>query len=680
MNDHMPGNDKGLAARLAMGEAGKDPDMSARAATYLDEQTALSKAQREHLERTHALHEENLQLQSQLLRAQHAITQREADLHTENLKLQSEGLRSQHALANMQRSQLRSQRLHDRVRTVYQSVLSLVALAILTVIVYGIIDAFMDQSVVVNQFQVPPAFVAVGNNGTVVASNFLDRLHNLQVATRSHQTSLVVHDAWSNDIKLQVPDVHVTIGDIRRNLNSWLGHQIQIYGEVVQHGKQIAFTVRGTGFLAKTFTGDLGSLPTLLTDAAEYVFDQAEPYNFANYLEEHGRDVDAIALVQSAFPTASAKDKPWLLNAWGNGLSDLNQNATAVDKYRQAIRLDPHFWIAYANLENVQIQLGEQEAAYQTGIMMERLARRGSWFSAHMPELYYSNLDQLRMDLPAVHQELVDDETAHGGQGTLTTQEAPLDAEMLARMHESRQAVFILETTPGAGSDHYVIAETHFVHGLLALDQQNYSQAATEFEAVDAILTQYPALQTDFSSPPTCYLGLAEELVDDPVKADVAIARGGGVVDCYRFKGDIADIRGDWTQAQEDYQAAVNLAPSLPQAYESWGLALMRHGDFVNAIVKFQDANKRGPHWCDPLEHWGEALTDEGHYKEAVKKYSQAAQYTPGWGALQLHWGEALDALGQHEEARIHYSLAQSLGDLSAGERATLVQHINQKL
>ncbi|MGH8282647.1 MAG: hypothetical protein ACRESE_02225 [Gammaproteobacteria bacterium] len=647
MNDELSGKDKGFAASLAMGKAGESPQMSERAARYLDEQIALSRVQREHLERTHELQEENLKLHSQMLRAQHG--------------------------------QLHSQRHHERLRMVYQGVLSMAALAVVAVIVYGVIAAIRDQSVVVNQFQVPSAFAATGNNGTVVASDFLDKLYALQVATRSHETSLPVHNAWSNDIRLQVPDVHVTIGDIRRNLDAWLGHQVQINGDVVQHANQIAFTVRGTGFIAKTFTGPPGSLPALLTSAAEYVFGRAEPYNFANYLEEHGRDADAIALVMEVLPAASAKTRPWLLNAWGNGLTDMNQNAAAVDKYREAIRVNPKFWIAYANLQNAQMQLGEQEAAYQTGRSMEQHAHRGSWFAASMPELYYSNQDQLRMDLPAVHQELVDDETAHGGVGTLTNQDAPLDAEMLARMHADRQASFILQTSPGASSDNYVIAATQYVQGLMALDQQNYPQAVSELEALAAMITQHPALQGDFNSPPQCTLGLAEELAGYPDKADAAIAQGGHFVDCYRFKGDIADHRGDWPQAQKVYQAAVNLAPSLPMAYQSWGLALLRHQKYAIAIVKFQQANALGPHWCDPLKYWGDALAAQGNYKAAIQKYAEASQYTPGWSALELAWGQAWDKLGEHKEALTHYQAAQSNGEsLTADEHATLARLLGQ--
>ncbi|MGH8398457.1 MAG: tetratricopeptide repeat protein [Gammaproteobacteria bacterium] len=629
MNDESHGADKGFAVSLAMSEAGKDPETKERVIKYLDQQIALH------------------------------------DLHAENLKLQSLALRAQHR-------QLRSQRQHDRLRSVYQGVLSLIFLGILGIIIYAVISAATDQSVVVNQFQVPPSFVAAGNSGTVVASAFLDRLNDLQASARNSQSALALQDAWSNNIQLQVPDVHVSLGDIRRTLHQWLGHQIQINGALVEQGTQIMLTVRGTGFPAKTFIGAPDALPSLINSAADYVYGQAEPYQFATQLEISGQDTQALAVVQAAFPTASAKNKAWLLNAWGNALGDLNQYTPAADKYREAIHLNPKFWIAYTNLESVQMYMGEEEAAYQTGVNLERHAHRGSWFAAHVDTADYEYADYLRMDLPALHAELVADEAAHGGVGTNVAPDPPTDAEMLARMHADRQASFILQSTPGAGSDHFVVAATNYVQGLMALNRRDYPTAASALETTASMITQYPVLQSDFNSPPACYLGLAEEMAGHPDKADAAIVKGGHYVDCYRFKADIAAHRGNWKQAQQDYQAAVNLAPSLPMAYQSWGLALLQRGDYKGAMEKFQQANQRGLHWCDPLKYWGDALAAQGNYKAAIQKYVEAAKYTPGWGALELAWGQALDNLGNHQDALNHYQTARGSEDLNTEQQAKL--------
>lgn len=655
MNDEPKPSTPDLAASLALNQAGKHPDMNARAARYLDAQIKtqreLLEIQRQHAAREAALH----------------------DLHVENLKLQSYTLRAQH-------KQLRAQRLHDRIGTVYQSALSLVALLVLAVISYGVYSAATDQSVVVNQFEVPPSFAAQGNSGTVVASAFLDDLQVLQASARGSQASRALEDAWSNNIQLQVPDVHVSLGDIRRTLHQWLGHEIQINGDLIEQDNQIALTVRGTGFPAKTFTGTPETLPTLTSNAADYIYSSAEPYLYATYMEQSGRDAQAIQLVKAVFPAASAIEKAWLLNAWANGLGDLNQYAAAVDKAHEAIRLDPKLWNAYTNLTDDQMMLGDEEAAYQTGIKLEHRSRRHSWLAARVPSpAIYQYADYLRMNLPAEHQDFVSDEAKHGGLGSDLAPDPPTDAEMLARMHADRQAHFTLQTSPGFGTDHFVVAATDYAQGIMALDQQNYPQATTSLASTVALITQYPVLQGDFNSPPVCYLGLAEEYAGHPNKADTAIAQGGHFVDCYRFMGDIADHRGNWTQAQAHYQAAVNLAPSLPMAYESWGEALERHGDFKGAIVKFEAANQRGPHWCDPLEHWGDALAAEGNYRAAIQKYAAAAQYTPGWGALELHWGQALDKLGRHSEALTHYQAAQAHSEsLTAAEHTTLAKLLGQ--
>lgn len=255
MKDKTSKNDAGLGMDLILGKNQNDPEMDARAAEYLDAHIALAKAQQE------------------LLRIERERNQRESgvhDLHAENLRIHNQTLMAQ-------RAQLRAQHRHERLSMVYQAVLSVIAVAILGTIVYAIYSAASDHSVVVNQFQVPPAFVAEGDNGTVVASEFLDQLHILQASARSTPGARALQGAWVNNIQLQIPQVHVSLGDIQRTLHSWLGHQTEINGEIVMHGKQIALTVRGTGITARTFNGEPTDLQNLLSYAAEYVYVQAEP-------------------------------------------------------------------------------------------------------------------------------------------------------------------------------------------------------------------------------------------------------------------------------------------------------------------------------------------------------------------------------------------------------------------
>jgi len=114
--------------------------------------------------------------------------------------------------------------------------------------------------------------------------------------------------------------------------------------------------------------------------------------------------------------------------------------------------------------------------------------------------------------------------------------------------------------------------------------------------------------------------------------------------DCYRFRGDVLDLRGDWVAAQEWHTKAVKLAPSMPSGYYSWGMALAKHGDLDGAAAKFKDAHQKGPHWADPLKAWGDVLAKQGHPNEALAKYDEALTYAPHWAGLK----EARASVAKH--------------------------------
>jgi tetratricopeptide (TPR) repeat protein len=171
----------------------------------------------------------------------------------------------------------------------------------------------------------------------------------------------------------------------------------------------------------------------------------------------------------------------------------------------------------------------------------------------------------------------------------------------------------------------------------------------------------------------SCWLPIVYEMAGRRADADAATAAAQKLtnVDCYRFRGDVYDHRGEWAQAEQSYAAGVARAPSLPQSYYSWGKALLGHQRYPAAIEKLAAAHERGPRWADPLESWAEALAAQGQFKQATKKYAEAASYAPAWGALHLHWGEALDQLGERARAAQEYRSAQQLGLSDADKQIT---------
>jgi tetratricopeptide (TPR) repeat protein len=163
--------------------------------------------------------------------------------------------------------------------------------------------------------------------------------------------------------------------------------------------------------------------------------------------------------------------------------------------------------------------------------------------------------------------------------------------------------------------------------------------AAREWDLLmELYLDQSVALST--TSLP-CWAAIAYEKTGQHGKADAALDAPTKVMgistylDCYRFRGDLLDLRGDWTGAEEWYQKGVRLAPSLPAGYYSYGLALINHRWLDKAVEQFRLANLSGPHWADPLKAWGDVLAKQGKTEEALAKYDEALKYAPNWKQLK---------------------------------------------
>ncbi len=526
-------------------------------------------------------------------------------------------------------SDMRLKRLSDGLKVLFEVSLAFVGLLIAVALGAAVWTASRSNSVVVDRFGGPPDLAARGLTGEVIAAKVLDDLTVLQSQTRASQTKRGLKDAWSGDIKLDVPETGVSIGETLRLMRGWLGHETHIGGDLEETPDGVSLTVRGDGVLPKTFSGAPGDLSKLATEAAEYLYGQSEPYLFASYLENTGRDQEAVTFVSGIYQKVSPADRPYLLNAWGDALGDLGQQAEALATYRQALRENPHFWIAYNNVENSLWALGDEEGAWRIGEIMRREAggRPG-----RAPETYYQNIDAIAWNVQAARQETYNDMVANGGAGSVVASQGGVSlADADARLHDPHLAAIDLAATPQ--TDVTTVAMTHFVRGFVALDQGDYSQARTEMEAFGAayaapvVAGNYPGYD--------CWIAPAEEMAGHPDKADAALAAGGHFVDCYRFRGDILDHRGDWLGAQKAYAAAVALAPDLPAGYYSWGAALARHGDLAAAAAKLAAAHQRGPRWADPLAAWGDVLVRQGRWAPALAKYDEALEDAPAWAALR---------------------------------------------
>jgi tetratricopeptide (TPR) repeat protein len=581
------------AAALAAEVAKSDPELAQKASAYFDKQSHLVEVQTEHL------HE------------QRAVT----------LQL------------------LQLKRFGELLRVGLQVFFILVATGISIGILVMLRDAFTSHRVEIEPFHTPPSLSASGIDGTVVAVGLLDAISRLQSATRSTAEKRDLTTAWTNDIKLAVPESGLTLGEVSRLLRARFGHDLHLDGDLISTGDSLTLTVRGDGVAPKSFEGPAGSLAKLTTEAAEYVYAQAEPALWAYYLLDAGRNKEAIAFCRAAYVKANGGDRPYLLNVWANAVSVTGGDVReSLRLYRQALRLKPDFWIGYNNVMNAQWSLGDEEGAWRTG---EELRKAAGGRPGAAPDTEYQNWDDITWNLQQWRDTIIQD--LNTGGGTNTTAEGPAIAGIDVRMHDFAAAELALGTTNSDDSDPTIAAISHFVRGQLAAAAGNAELAATEMEAfgsgyADPIVRfNYPGYD--------CWIAPAEEAAGHPDKADAVLKTAGTYVNCYRFRADILDSRGDWAGAQKAYAEAVALAPDLPAAYYSWGVALLKHGDQTGAEVKLKDANTRGPHWADPLKVWADLLAKQGKTNDALAKYDEALKYAPDWKQLK----EARDAVAKQK-------------------------------
>jgi hypothetical protein len=117
--------------------------------------------------------------------------------------------------------------------------------------------------------------------------------------------------------------------------------------------------VRGDGLLPKSFAGKSGGLTLLTNQAAEYIYGQSQPPEFATYLLDAGRNAEAVAFSKAAYATAPAAERPFLLNAWANALGNIGA-PPAQALYREALALKSDYWVAYANVMNTALAMGDE--------------------------------------------------------------------------------------------------------------------------------------------------------------------------------------------------------------------------------------------------------------------------------------------------------------------------------
>ncbi len=548
---------------------------------------------------------------------------------TRVLHIQAEHLHEQRAV---QLSHLKARRISEWLKVGLQILTGVVGLAVFGLIAGLVIEAAGSRAVVVDAFDAPPLLAPRGITGKVVASSVLDALTRLQAATRAAAVKRRLTNAWGGDIKVEVPETGVSIGELKRLLHEMLGRDVHVEGDLVQAADgRLQLTVRGDNILPQTFFGGAEDLDGLASKAAEYIYGEADPYLLAAYLSTSGRPADALEFIAKAFPRAEAADQPELLNQWGNALFALDRPHEAVEKYRGAIALKSDFWKAWGNLIRVTAPAEGEEAAFKVGQQM--LARAKRFSSADQPEparrIVY---DGLLQNWRAVYQDANADIRANGVSGSYSTLASTAVASVDIELHDWQDAFRNLDQS--APDDPSTVTMRGLAKARQALEQHDAQTAISALEPLFRTYQSDARVRAYYPAIP-CNLGLAYGLARRFADAFRALDAGSQWTSCKSFKGEVLDLSNDQKGASKAFRASIAAAPDLPFPYADYGKNLLQHGALKDAISFFSAAHDRGPHWADPLKFWGDALAEQGQWSQAASKYNQALAEAPQWEAAK---------------------------------------------
>ncbi|MBV8977568.1 MAG: hypothetical protein JOZ13_09340 [Alphaproteobacteria bacterium] len=620
-------NGPGLAAALAMAAPGDT------AQTYLEEQTRLTRLQIEELKEDNAL----------------------------------------------RRRIMRLEQASGAMKFAFELAAAFIFTAVALGLGIAVWQAANDNGLVVQSFSVPPDLANRGLTGEVVAAKLLDKLSVLQAATASNRAPSSYANNWGGDIKLQIPDTGVSIGEFNRSLHAWLGHQTRITGEVWRTPTGIAVTARAGSDTGPTLTGSEADLDKLIRQAAESVYRATQLYRYAVYLANAGRLKEAEAAYWSLMANGSAQDRAWALIGLANLYAGRGEVERGLAQLRRALALRPDFFMAYTNIAGEEGQLQHDEAALAAQRKSVELASRRTDPDID-PAGAHSNLlasqaalgadiGDYRAALRANHElEQLPDfngqiENAHDN-----------DITELAALHDAAAMREAIAQLPPTDNPQILLPRkaTEFFGALLLGDPKPMIKQEGDIEAALAKLGQLgQEIMTRQLWP---FLAYARALTGDFKSAHAfADKTPADCIQCLRMRGRIDALERNWAGAGYWFARATHDAPSPPFAWTDWGTMLLDKGDIDGAIAKFETAHQKSPNFADPLEGWGEALIKKNRSDLALAKFEEADKSAPNWGRLHLKWGEALWWSGHKDEARRQFAMAAQL-DLTQAEKSQLAR------
>jgi tetratricopeptide (TPR) repeat protein len=531
----------------------------------------------------------------------------------------------------------RRKRFSDRLKNGLQLIAVVVAAGFAAVAAAMFYDAFTSHSVVVDAFDAPSSLAQRGITGKLAAVQVLDSLQTLQAATRAQSQGLNAKGAWESEVKIEVPQTGVSVGDLERLLHDRFGHDLHIEGALAQTAAGgLTLTVRGDDAPVRTFEGPPDGLDKLTAQAAEYIYGRAQPMRMLIYLVQNNRSDDAIAFGRDAYPRIGARDRAEFVSWQVQAAFDHPQEAIVL--WRRDMDLwgdDPRKFRIWRSEPAIIWKLDGDEAAWRETRVLEQAlakARLPANLTANPPTNPGYTADVIKMDFDAFLKfGLWSEKEARGG--TYKLEGSVVRAIAYRWLHDPAAAAEALAESnspdnPVTRQEALLLAMSN------SLDHGDSAAAAETARAYWKVWLDEVSVRTAFASP--CTAGLALGLAGSLDEAQAVFDRiGPNYMACWAARGQVLEHAGDLAAAERAWAEGIRIGPDLAPVYLARGHSELNRGLLKAAEADLAAAGARAPHFADALKAWGDVLLKEGRRQEALAKYDEALKYAPAWTELK---------------------------------------------
>ncbi len=504
-----------------------------------------------------------------------------------------------------------------------------------------------DETILIEPIAAPPELVTLGFTPEVIAQRLVGEfgaIRKAAVSSRNKAAAARPVAPFAVQLDVDVPWVGVSYRSMTGFLRRVLCPQRErrIRGEIIGTAAASRLWLRDASgnLIDERSAPRTEPIEVAIRDGAERIVRSTDPYVLAVALVDATdpvRTEDALSAVRYCVRTPPQSDDAWCYNIWGRLLVREKDRAGAIEKYKQAIALQPNEPYPYVSWGNL-------------------LAARGDWPGAIEKYSKAVDLDE-KYAVPYNNWGTVLEAQCDSG-GAIERYERAIALDPTASLYYDNLGVALAHNEDSEGAIHqYERAidleprdPVPYVHwGNVLADRPGGRGAIKKYRQAIHVKRKYANPYNDWGR-----VLAARRRWDDAIrKYKRAIALDGSYADPYNGWGDVLAARKGWAGAVEKYKRAIGLNHGYPDPHNGWGNVLAAQGNWAAAIEQYQKAIALSCKYPDPYNGWGNVLAAQGSWAAAIEQYEKAialngefADPYNGWGdvlADQRDWARAIE-------------------------------------